>query len=150
MTRPPPYIASPENYRRSFNLAAFARPSNARYLTRPLSKLQVTVVKQIESVELRRHPDCQNDAENLSLNEANQVHRERNNPITIAGCGVVNVKREVHGYKKLSMIDYSEMSREELSLPPIEYDTFGVYLCLDFTTLKAFLGDSYGPGVHGL
>lgn len=169
MTRPPPYVDLKCNYRRTYNLAAFAKPSNARYLTRPLSKLQVTIVKQIETVELLHAFDCpvvssraeqpNEDASNTTCKDVHIASAETNTSehlgevsvtSTIAGCGVVSVKREVHGYKLLSLVDYSELSREELSLPPIEYDTFGVYLCLDFVNLKAFLGDSYGPGVHGL
>jgi DEAD/DEAH box helicase domain-containing protein len=62
----------------------------------------------------------------------------------------VSVKRTVHGYKKLSLITRAEISRTELSLPPMEYDTFGVWLDAGAADLMPVLGDRYGPGVHAL
>jgi DEAD/DEAH box helicase domain-containing protein len=52
--------------------------------------------------------------------------------------------------KKLSLINRTEISRSELSLPPIEYDTFGLYICADPHSLGGFLGERFGPGVHAL
>jgi DEAD/DEAH box helicase domain-containing protein len=69
---------------------------------------------------------------------------------TFAGCGAVTVKRSVHGYKKLSLITRAELSRSELSLPPLEFDTFGLWIDTDASTMAPILGEVYGPGVHAL
>ncbi|CAB9498630.1 dependent helicase HRQ1 [Seminavis robusta] len=180
MTRPPPYDPSCA-YARNLSLAAFARPTQKKYMTRPLSNNTITIVKQIERVDVRSPAaeegnnkmedsakpgsrEEQQQKESPSL-EGNQKGELKVSPVSVvdayagipdqndgsfAGCGVVTSKRTVHGYKKLSLITRSEMSRHELSLPPMEYDTFGLWIDAEPETLGAFLGNDYGSGVHAL
>lgn len=115
MTRPPAF----GNSFRSMTLGAYAKPCNHRYYTRPLSSLKITVVKQMERVDL------------LKRTSSNQpVQQAQPDPLTLfssdgddasfgsfAGCGVVTVKRNVHGYKKMSVVTRDEISRSELVLP---------------------------------
>jgi DEAD/DEAH box helicase domain-containing protein len=138
MTPPPEFVKENFGCMRSQQLAAYVRPTNASYLTRPLADTIVTIVKQFENVEI-----CEgiNDEEIKSRN---------NNTATFAGCGAVSVKRQVRGYKKLSLVNFSEIARTELTLPPIEFDTFGLYICTDSNSLAESLGERYGPGVHAL
>lgn len=133
MTRPPAFIPENFNYKRNMNLAAFAKPTQARYSTRPLSTMRITVVMQMETVELRE------GGADIDEESCGRI-------INFAGCGKITVKREVHGYKKLSMITRNEISRTEISLPPIEYDTFGFFVCTDPDILAPSLGEKYGPG----
>lgn len=135
MTQPPAFSSENFNYKRSLQLAAYVRPTKVRYFTRPLSKTSITIVKQLESVEIVER----------MIPESLEMHAA-----TFAGCGTVSVKRQVRGYKKVSGITYTEISRAELSLPPIEYDTFGLFLCADPSYLSGLLGERYGPGVHAL
>jgi DEAD/DEAH box helicase domain-containing protein len=69
---------------------------------------------------------------------------------SFCGCGVVNVKRTVHGYKKLSLITRTEISRSELSLPDMEFETFGLWFDTEPALLAPLLGSKYGEGVHAL
>lgn len=144
MMRPPVFVESNfASVRRGMQLAAFARPTREKYITRPLSNLLITVVKQLETVQLEGK-DSTTASENRGTGSA-PIHC-----CTIAGCGTVSIKRTVHGYKKLSLITRAELSRTELSLPPMEYDTFGVWLDAGANQLKPELGDNYGEGVHAL
>lgn len=144
MSSPPPFCQENFQYIRSQNLAAFARPTQARYLTRPLSNLTITVLKQLETVHLEEEP-----AISRKQKIGNEPEAEPN-LVQFAGCGTVGVKRTVHGYKKLSLINRTEIGRAELTLPPIEYDTFGIYFCVDFDSLNELLGEKFGHGVHAL
>ena len=128
MSRPPIFAAENFSCMKGSTLGAFAKPTNAQYLTRPLSKMSITVVKQMEAVPIV----------------------EGSTSMTLIGCGEVNVKRQVHGYKKLSLITRQEIGRFELSLPSLEYDTFGIYVSADPSFLQPTLGDLFGPGVHAL
>lgn len=128
MSRPPVFASENFGCRQGTTLGAFAKPTNAQYSTRPLSKLFITVVKQMES--------------GLIIDGSSSS--------TLIGCGALNVKRQVHGYKKLSLITRQEIGRFELSLPTLEYDTFGIYICVDPSHLSPVLGDLFGPGVHAL
>ncbi len=236
MTRPPAFTSDNFGYRRSISLAAFARPTNERYITRPLSTLNIHVVKTFELVGLGTSDtatpplegDCvkcatpsidskcetrdmlvtassglqaatSSNSDNAKTAEGKSpagstcimptAYIESNDPSiaidesskgasdagslisklcqhaqgdsaaadssdafgrTLAGCGAVSVKRTVHGYKKLSIINRSELSRTELSLPPMEFDSFGIWFDTDAEVLSSFLGDKYGPGVHAL
>lgn len=136
MTTPPAFVGENFGCVRGLTLAAFVRPTKARYFTRPLSKTTITIVKQMEMVQLVERRDESNNGVELA--------------VTLAGCGAVNLKRQVRGYKKLSGVNFQTISKTELSLPPIEYDTFGLYICTDSTSLSNVLGDKYGPGVHAL
>jgi DEAD/DEAH box helicase domain-containing protein len=68
---------------------------------------------------------------------------------SLAGNGVVNVRRSVHGYKKLSAITRVELSRTELSLPAMEFDTFAFWLDTEASALRCIVKE-YDEGVHAL
>ena len=143
MVRPPAFLSEQFNYRRNFNLSAFAKPTNARYATRPLSKLFITVLKTFDSVELpRKSTELQKDG-SVSIDDSVLM-------CTFAGCGAISVKRTVHGYKKLSLITRAEISRTELSLPDLEFDSYGIWIDAAAEDLLPALGEKYGPGVHAL
>jgi hypothetical protein len=99
MSRPPAFLSENFAGRSNVSLSAFAKPTIAKYVTRPLSNLRITVVKQMESVLLNDSPAAASAVETA---------------VTLAGYGKVNVKRRVHGYKKLSLITRQELSRSEL------------------------------------
>lgn len=144
MVSPPPF--SPENYsssRSSLRLAAFARPTHAKYRTRPLSNHTITVVRPVETVESQIESQNISDT-NVESGIASALAS------TIGGCGNVLVKRTVHGYKKLSLITRQEISRSELTLPQMEYDTFGIWFDAGAESLMPHLQGSFGPGVHAL
>jgi DEAD/DEAH box helicase domain-containing protein len=70
---------------------------------------------------------------------------------SFAGCGVVTVKRNVHGYKKLSLVTREELSRSELTLPDMEYDTFAFWLDCDASGIgRCMTPEAFGHGVHAL
>lgn len=98
--------------------------------------LCLDTVKQLDSVSLEESTKSAEENKKIILN--------------FAGCGAVSIKREVHGYKKLSIIDRRELSRTELSLPPLEFESFGIYFCAEPVKMRPLLGDSYGDGVHAL
>lgn len=195
MTRPPEAISDPKlrSYR-NVQLSAFAKPTSARYSTRPLSTMHITIVKQFEGVEVKYQSSCgmlhgsssttspqstiamKTEKERLpkSFAEVAASFSEKKMPLeearqctslevakdpteeqetyvnSFSGCGVVNVKRSVHGYKKLSLITRTEISRSELSLPEMEFETYGLWFDTEPHELKAFLGAKYGEGVHAL
>ncbi|GAX10253.1 DEAD/DEAH box helicase domain-containing protein [Fistulifera solaris] len=132
MTRPPLFSSDHSSSRRNHQLAAFAKPCQEKYYTRPLSNLIITVVNQVEMVQMR-----------------GSIGRPTA-PFSIGGRGTVCVKRSVHGYKRLSLISRQEISRAELSLPSMEYETFGLWLDSGAHHLMPVLGNSYGLGVHAL
>jgi DEAD/DEAH box helicase domain-containing protein len=150
MTTPPAFVAENFSYRRSLNLAAFVKPKQAKYFTRPLSKTTITVVKQMEMVESREKIPVSSPPTSTHAAEC-ETHLEAEERVAaFAGCGAVSVKRQIRGYKKLSVVNFSEIAKVELSLPPLEYDTFGLYICTDPSSLAGLLGERYGPGVHAL
>lgn len=70
---------------------------------------------------------------------------------SFAGCGVLTLKRNVHGYKKLSLVTREELSRSELSLPDMEFDTFGFWLDCDAAEIgRCMTAQNFGYGVHAL
>lgn len=149
MTRPPAFAPENFGYRSSLSLAAFARPTNARYATRPLSNLHITVIKQLGRVDIDVSKSDGDEAGKQDI-----VNKQDMNDAVcsgaLAGYGAVSVKRTVHGYKKLSLITRAEIARSELTLPPLEFDTFGVWIDTELDTLHPMLGDKYGYGVHAL
>ncbi len=160
MTRPP---AFGKGFRGSVSLGAFAKPCNLRYYTRPLSSLMITVVKQMERVDINRRKDIQTSvngveatggAQASSIPDITVAYSDKGpDPSfgSFAGCGVVTVKRNVHGYKKLSMVTREEISRSELSLPDMEFDSLAFWLDCDAEVLSPQLGDTaFGHGVHAL
>ena len=82
-------------------LGAFAKPSTHRYVTRPLSTLSITVVKQMERVTLDEiHKVPSKSSKTIqTVPDVRDVYST--DPsfeiLSFAGCGVVTVKRNVHG-----------------------------------------------------
>ena len=190
MTRPPEILSDGNlRFRRNMQLSAFAKPTSARYSTRPLSTMHITIIKQFESVELNDglgKSDLLNNPDKEEMHEIAATHNreptdshELEKPsgengsngsngnseqceesiqtgdgeiyvTSFSGCGAVNVKRTVHGYKKLSLITRTEISRSELSLPDMEFETFGLWFDVEAHALSIFLGPNYGEGVHAL
>lgn len=155
MTRPPPYDPC-STYRSSLNLAAFAKPTNDKYITRPLSTNTITIVKQMERVDIHS-PTTSTKLEPVEQesSSATTIHvpfsdTEDNTEGAFAGCGVITIKRTVHGFKKLSLITRAELSRHELQLPEMEYDSFGLWIDCEAEILIPFLGSKYGEGIHAL
>ena len=159
MTRPP---AFGRGFRGSVSLGAFAKPCNLRYCTRPLSTLMITVVKQMERVDAwggKSHSDSEgSEAKHgevpQTIPEVAAVYSDKGpDPSfgSFAGCGVVTVKRNVHGYKKLSLVTREEISRSELSLPDMEFDSFAFWIDCHADFLAPQLGEmAFGHGVHAL
>lgn len=153
MTRPPSSVTDTfDGSRASLNLAAFAKPTKDKYATRPLSNLHITVVKQMERAEiLAKLPGTESTTGSKKPGDPVKESMPTGNvDCNFAGCGAVTVKRSVHGYTKLSLITRAELSRTELSLPPLEFDTFGLWINTEADRMSLLLGDSYGPGVHAL
>ena len=67
----------------------------------------------------------------------------------VAGNGVVTVRRQVWGYAKLSPVTRAEMSRTELALPPLEYDTNALWIDAEACALRHCL-PRYDHGIHAL
>ena len=61
----------------------------------------------------------------------------------------MTVKRTVHGYKKLSHVNRKELSRTTISLPPMEYDTYALWIDADAVNLRDVVFNFDG-GVHAL
>lgn len=61
------------------------------YSTQALSISEITVVKEADSLD-------------FLMNEDESSNRKSMNSIKLAGKGIVNVKRSVHGYKKLRLV----------------------------------------------
>ena len=151
MTRPPPYDPC-SSYSRNLNLAAFAKPTSDKYMTRPLSTNTITIVKQIERVDIQSFTALENIEEEKSPTTIiNTPAPDRaDTEESFAGCGIITIKRTVHGYKKLSLLTRAELSRHELQLPEMEYDSFGLWIDCEAETLSPFLGAKYGEGIHAL
>ena len=164
MTRPPPFNPN-YAWTRNTNLAAYARPTREKYYTRPLSTNTITIVKQLERVDVDGYEKIDPSDTKTPVKDE-PFNNDKESPASVAlgtqsdlqdgfggsfaGCGIVTSKRTVHGYKKLSLITRAEISRHELSLPPMEYDTFGLWIDSEAEVLGAFLGEDFGSGVHAL
>ena len=156
MNAPPAFASVTGCYRyNSSNLGAYAKPSSARYSTRALSITLITIVKQLDRIELEpsKTQNKQNDTvvevpiekiQEISSEEGCEeipnskekqqktvgeskapgnelkakIHDTREQFVpslslgTLAGNGVVTVKRTVHGYKKLSLVNRLEVSKD--------------------------------------
>ena len=149
MTRPPAFGVG---YRSTVTLGAYAKPSTHRYYTRPLSNLKITVVKQMERVDLFDNRATTNEP-NPTPPDPFTVFADELDPSSgsFAGCGVITVKRNVHGYKKMSLVTGDELSRSELSLPDMEYDTGAFWIDCDASGLGRLMTPlGFGYGVHAL
>mmetsp|Transcript_34013 Transcript_34013/g.82469 ORF Transcript_34013/g.82469 Transcript_34013/m.82469 type:complete len:1203 (+) Transcript_34013:185-3793(+) len=151
MTRPPAFGgAIGQGFRGTVKLGAFAKPSTHRYFTRPLSNLKLTVVKQIERVDNICNQSDPSQKKS-PVEDASTIYSDDPTSTSFAGCGVVNLKRNVHGYKKLSLVTREELSRSELSLPDMEFDSFGFWIDCDADVLRPiFSGDKFAYGIHAL
>ncbi|GKY92132.1 hypothetical protein MPSEU_000184600 [Mayamaea pseudoterrestris] len=163
MSSPPPICETKTSQRSNLFLAAFARPTNAAYFTRPLSNLRITVVKTLHRIEMSSAtPPSGTSGINVGDERngiaATEIHSKMAHlddssadVLSFAGCGTITVKRRIRGYSKLSLVTRTELARSELSLPEFEYDTFGVWLDVDRDFLLPKLGEiEFGAGVHAL
>uniref|UniRef100_A0A7S4AD27 Helicase C-terminal domain-containing protein n=1 Tax=Pseudo-nitzschia australis TaxID=44445 RepID=A0A7S4AD27_9STRA len=149
MTRPPAFGVG---FRSTVTLGAYAKPSSHRYCTRPLSNLKITVVKQMERVDLTDKGTSQKEL-NQAPPDPSTIFSDDLDPSlgSFAGCGIITVKRNVHGYKKISLVTRDELSRSELSLPDMEYDTFAFWIDCDASGLgRLMTQQAFGYGVHAL
>jgi len=140
MENPPPFVGGSSYDSCGCNdLLAFAKPTTVQYSTQALSCNQITVVKLIKHAE----SNC-NDKKKQGKEEKKKLVTS-----TVAGYGIVTVKRTVHGYKKLSHVNRTEISRTTISLPPMEFDTHALWIDADATYLRDLVLD-YDSGVHAL
>jgi len=124
MNSPPIFATAFGTYRYdSSNLGAYAKPSTAAYSTRALSITLITIVKQLDRVEIQSGGRVQSKTQ-ITLEDSGECIVQKRSyceeivdnvffpPLaqgTIAGNGVVTVKRTVHGYKKLSLVNREEV-----------------------------------------
>jgi hypothetical protein len=147
MTRPPALGAT---CGRTVTVAAYAKPTTQRYITRPLSSLHITVVKQFERVEIYGQSRAAASTES-QIEPSIPLDGFGVSAGSFAGCGVLTVKRNIHGYKKLSLVTREELSRSELALPDMEFDTFGFWLDCDASIVgRTMLPQNFGYGIHAL
>jgi hypothetical protein len=121
MDSPPLLSSTVSCYRYNCSsLGAYAKPTTVRYSTQALSVSSITIVKQLGRVELHNLECNKYESRNTSFNgmqsqcQASTVdqHNSFTPPLTLgsfAGHGVVTVKRTVHGYKKLSLVNRVEV-----------------------------------------
>jgi DEAD/DEAH box helicase domain-containing protein len=102
----------------------------------------ITIVKQMERVDA-------GNSHSAGAIESEKAGSVVHSSDSLAGNGTVTVKREVHGYKKLSPVTRAEISRSEISLPPMEFDTYAVWIDAEATELSPIL-PNYDEGVHAL
>jgi len=129
------------------DLVVYATKTKSAYFTRALQTTVIEIVKRFESVErsCTKHSD---EATNRTTNAPEETsHEVPNGPI--AGNGIITVKRTVWGYSKLSNVNGSEISKTELSLPSIEYDTNAFWIDTEASALKGSCLN-YDAGVHAL
>ena len=149
MSSPPAFANCNVGYRyNSCNLGAFAKPTNAPYSTNALSITLITVVKQLLTVEILSIEHKTDENSTPSKSERKEFEPDLCTGC-VAGSGVVTVKRTVHGYKKLSLVNRVELSRSEISLPPMEYDTNALWIDTEASVLAEYMPD-YDKGVHAL
>ena len=84
MTRPPAFA---NGFKGTITLGAYAKPSTHRYCTRPLSNLKITVVKQMERVDLFDNTR-QNPTEKITTPDPSTIFSEEEDPSigSFAGC----------------------------------------------------------------
>lgn len=87
-------------------LYAFAKPTLERYSTMALSTTLITVSKQMQSIDIEKSE--------IDLFQDDYSKKSKFDPIlssgSLSGSGVVNIKRTVHGFKKLSLVNRAEVS----------------------------------------
>ena len=140
MNNPPPFADCSIGYCRSLKLGAFAKQTNVTYMTQALALTHITVVKQFDRVEILPK-DVQKSGkskEGTDNTDDLYTHPELNTG-AIAGNGVVTVKRTVHGYKRLSPVNRVEISRHELKMPSMEYDTNAIWFDCEASLLASVM-----------
>ena len=152
MNNPPPFTDCSIGYYRSVKLGAFAKPTSVTYMTQALALTHITVVKQFDRVEIApknvRNNTDRKEGKASDQADISYKHPELNAG-TIAGNGVVTVKRTVHGYKRLSPVNRVELSRHELKMPSMEYDTNAIWFDCEAGLLASVMPD-FDAGVHAL
>ncbi|KAL3782980.1 hypothetical protein HJC23_003136 [Cyclotella cryptica] len=143
MESPPPFLGGATFGRSACtDLLAFARPAQVSYSTQALSISEITVVKQIDSMELSA-------AINDRCLNTSKAFKNNKTPQAVAGRGIVTVKRSVYGYKKLSHVHRKELSRTSIILPSMEFDTSAMWIDADAINLRDVIVD-FDSGVHAL
>ena len=150
MNNPPPFADCSIGYSRSMKLGAFAKQTNVTYMTQALALTHITVVKQFDRVEILAMDveKSQKSKGGTAATDDLYKHPELNTG-AIAGNGVVTVKRTVHGYKRLSPVNRVELSRHELKMPSMEYDTNAVWFDCEASLLGSVM-PGFDEGVHAL
>ena len=134
---PPPAVQGGTWNTTNTELMAFAEKAPAKYSTAALSITTFTIIKYLGRIDASlEKPTASADIDMIS-------------PNLMAGHGVVNVKRQVHGYKKLSLVDRTELSRHEIRLSPMEYDTNALWIDVDSFKLRKEV-PNFDEGVHAL
>ena len=152
MNNPPPFADGSIGYCRPMKLGAFAKPTSVSYTTQALALTHITVVKQFDRVEIAPKTilNSTDRKEGKSTDQADIFYKHPElNAGAIAGNGVVTVKRTVHGYKKLSPVNRVELSRHELKMPSMEYDTNAIWFDCEASLLASVMPD-FDAGVHAL
>jgi ATP-dependent helicase YprA (DUF1998 family) len=172
LTQPPSVNGVGSYNTKTSNLLVYAKSTKLAYLTRALQTQIITIVKRFESVEvasqqLMNSLEEETPEDDQALNKGESFHEvsssSSSNAVSkkddeeisfdldgpIAGNGVVTVKRTVWGYAKLSPINRNEISRMELTLPSIEFDTNAFWVCAEASVLKGIC-PNYDLGVHAL
>ena len=152
MANPPPFADCSIGYCRSMKLGAFAKLTSVTYMTQALALTHITVVKQFDRVEIApkdvRTTTDRKEGTSTDKSDILYKHPELNAG-AIAGNGVVTVKRTVHGYKRLSPVNRVELSRHELKMPSMEYDTNAIWFDCEASLLASVMPD-FDAGVHAL
>lgn len=158
LTQPPSVNGKDSCSRVTSNLFVYAKRTKLAYLTRALQTTLITIVKRFESVDVHNQEAPGYDQVTRCHNNGNSGHSpskpeeddfscDMKGPI--AGNGVITLKRTVWGYAKLSPVNRNEISRVELSLPSIEFDTNAFWVCTEASVLKGACSN-YDSGVHAL
>ena len=92
---PPAVLDLVDNFGRRDQLAAFVEPTNSQYLTRALSNMTITVIKQLECLEKVINSDELIDDVSIERMKVNRT--EQNEIVTqvLGGTGAVTCKRRV-------------------------------------------------------
>ena len=150
MNNPPPFADCSIGYCRSMKLGAFAKQTNVTYMTQALALTHITVVKQFDRVEILPKDVQKSGKSRGAVAHADDLYKYPElNTGAIAGNGVVTVKRTVHGYKRLSPVNRVEISRHELKMPSMEYDTNAIWFDCEASLLAGVM-PGFDEGVHAL
>ena len=150
MNNPPLFADCSIGYCRSLKLGAFAKETNVTYMTQALALTHITVVKQFDRVEILPKDVQKGGKSKGGTDNTDDLYKNPElNTGAIAGNGVVTVKRTVHGYKRLSPVNRVEISRHELKMPSMEYDTNAIWFDCEASLLASVM-PGFDEGVHAL